>query len=118
MDEIRDALEKGGIVDITTIGRRTGEERKIETRLHVIDGKFYLTGQPGPRSWYANLIANPDFKIHLKSDIRATVDAKASAVVDPEVRKYIHQIVLSRIDRLEQLQDRIDASPLMLVVLS
>jgi hypothetical protein len=38
-DTISRALGRGGIVDITTTGRRTGRPRRMD-RLHVIDGRL------------------------------------------------------------------------------
>ena len=35
---IAQALEKGGVIDITTTGSRSGEPRRIEIVLHNIDG--------------------------------------------------------------------------------
>ncbi|MDQ2999008.1 MAG: nitroreductase/quinone reductase family protein [Chloroflexota bacterium] len=60
MDEqVRHALEHGRTIDITTIGRTSGEPRRIEIWFHNVDGHIYITGTPGRRSWYANLRANP-----------------------------------------------------------
>lgn len=44
-------------IDITTLGARTGLPRRIEVWFHRVDGRWYITGVPGPRSWYANLRA-------------------------------------------------------------
>jgi hypothetical protein len=49
-DEIRRELLRGGVIGITTTGRGTGESRRIEVRLHEIDGQLYLTGEPGKRN--------------------------------------------------------------------
>ena len=46
-------------IDITTLGRCSGIPRRIEVWFHRVDGRWYLTGVPGPRGWYANLRANP-----------------------------------------------------------
>lgn len=78
------ALEQGGIVDITTTGRRTGEAHRIEIFLHNIDGRLFLTGRPGrQRDWIANLAEHPEMTIHLKRGISADVAATASVVTDP-----------------------------------
>lgn len=77
------ALEQGGIVDITTTGRRTGEAHRIEIFLHNIDGRLFLTGRPGrQRDWIANLAEHPEMTIHLKRGISADVAATASVVTD------------------------------------
>jgi len=68
MDQaVIEALNNGGIADITTIGRRSGLPRRIEIYFHHFDGQFYLTGKPGfKRDWQANIVANPEFTLHLK----------------------------------------------------
>ena len=66
---IQDALSIDMVVDITTTGRRTGDPRRIEIWCHLMDGQLYLAASPGPRSWYANLYANPQVSLHLKADI-------------------------------------------------
>lgn len=112
-DEIRDALLRGGVIDITTTGRKTGEARRIEIRLHNIDGQLYLTGQPGPRSWHANLLATPEFMLHLKADVVADLNAFAMPVMDDLKKRRIHRVILDRIGRTEQLEDRLKSSPLL-----
>ena len=78
---VREALDRGGIADITTIGRKTGKERRIEMYFHHFDGDYYLTGQPrGPRDWNANILAHPQFKLHLKK----VVTADLPVVGEPE----------------------------------
>lgn len=85
---IRAALEQGGIIDITTHGRRSGKPRRIEIFLHNIDGELYLTGRPGSqRDWLANLGANPEMTIHLKRGVTADVPATATVIRDDERRR-------------------------------
>ena len=73
-----DTLARGGVVDVTTIGARTGAERRIEIVFHQFDGRYYITGRPGfKRDWLANLIANPNFTVHLRD--RASTDVSATA---------------------------------------
>ena len=58
-DRIKSALQgRDVVIDITTIGRRSGAPRRIEIWFHNIDGRIIITGKPGPRNWLANLIAN------------------------------------------------------------
>jgi len=45
-DAIRTALSKGGVIDITTTGRTSGEPRRIEIVYHVIDGRLWISGMP------------------------------------------------------------------------
>lgn len=83
----REAMDRGGIADITTIGRKTGQPRRIEIYFHHFDGKYYLTGRPGrKRDWAANIVANPDFTLHLKRGIAADVPVVGEPEPDPEER--------------------------------
>jgi deazaflavin-dependent oxidoreductase (nitroreductase family) len=91
MDEqIRNALKgKKVVIDITTTGRRSGQPRRVEIWFHNIDGRIIITGTPGPRSWLANLAANPDFTFHLKGTVRADLPARARLITDPDERRAI-----------------------------
>ncbi len=88
---ILDALHKGGVVDITTIGRTTGLPRRIEIYFHHFDGAYFITGRPGPRrrDWLANLVVNPAFTLHLKRGVSADLPATAVEIRDPEERARI-----------------------------
>ena len=87
---VRDALARGGIADITTIGRKTGLPRRIEIFVHQFDGEYYLTGRPGfRRDWQANIEANPLFTLHLKRGVVADVAVRGKPEPDPEVRSQI-----------------------------
>lgn len=89
-EEIKDALDRGGIADITTIGRRSGEPRRIEIYFHQFDGQYFLTGRPGPkRDWESNIKANPDFILHLKRDVVVDIPAIGEPEPNPQVRKEI-----------------------------
>lgn len=84
---VKEALDRGGIVDITTTGRRTGQPRRLEIYLHQFDGVYYLTGRPGwKRDWVANILAHPEFTVHLKRGITADVPVVGEPEPDPEVR--------------------------------
>lgn len=81
---VEHALERGGIVDITTTGRRSGQPRRIEIYLHNFDGELWLTGRPGfPRDWVANLKADPSMTLHLKRSVTADLPAQGTVVTDP-----------------------------------
>ena len=47
-DEIIAVLGKGGVFDITTTGRKSGQARRLEIGYHVIDGRLYISGMPMP----------------------------------------------------------------------
>ena len=83
-------MNRGGLADITTTGRKTGEPRRIEIFFHHFDGDYYLTGQPrGPRDWNANILANPEFTLHLKNGVSADVVVAGEAEPDPNERERI-----------------------------
>lgn len=85
--EVTEALDRGGIADITTIGRKSGLARRIEIYFHQFDGEYYLTGRPGARrDWEANIRANPDFTLHLKRGLVEDVPVVGKPEPDPEVR--------------------------------
>jgi hypothetical protein len=60
MDErVQQALARDRTIDITTRGRKSGQLRRTEIWFHQIDGQVYITGTPGRRDWYADLLAPP-----------------------------------------------------------
>ena len=89
---IREALSRGqNVVDITTTGRKSGKERRIEIVLHNIDGRLYISGMPRRerRSWLSNLDANPKFTLHLKRGVKADLAATAREITDPAERRTV-----------------------------
>ena len=78
-ERVKGALAKGGVIDITTTGRRSGRPRRIEVVFRNIDGRIYISGTPSPRrrSWLANLDAQPELTLHLKGRVRADLPAHA-----------------------------------------
>jgi deazaflavin-dependent oxidoreductase (nitroreductase family) len=90
------ALQTDQIIDITTTGRQSGEPRRIEIWFHRLGGAYYITGTPGrPRSWYANLVANPSFVFHLKQSAVADLHATARPVTDPAERTRVLEGILA-----------------------
>jgi deazaflavin-dependent oxidoreductase (nitroreductase family) len=88
--DVRAALAHGQVMDITTIGRRSGEPRRIELVYHNVDGRILISGKPGfPRGWIANLKANPDFTFHLKRGVRADLPARGRVVTEREEREQL-----------------------------
>ncbi|OCG75252.1 nitroreductase/quinone reductase family protein [Microbacterium sediminis] len=80
-------------IDITTTGAKTGRPRRIEIWFYRVDGEIYLTTQPAVRSWYANLLAHPEFTFHLRHGVRADLAARAEPVLDPARRRDVRAIV-------------------------
>jgi hypothetical protein len=83
------ALEHGHRVEITTRGRQTGQLRRIELVFHNIGGRVFLSGRPGRRDWYANLVANPRFTFHLVGGVVADLPATARPITDVEERRRV-----------------------------
>ncbi|QJY45581.1 nitroreductase/quinone reductase family protein [Pseudonocardia broussonetiae] len=79
------------IIDITTSGRRTGRARRIEIFFYRAAGATYLCSGAGGAAtdWHANLLAHPDFTVHLKNGIRADLPARATPVIDPAERQAV-----------------------------
>jgi deazaflavin-dependent oxidoreductase (nitroreductase family) len=110
---IRAALERDRTIDITTIGRRSGQPRRIETWSYYVDGRVYLSGSPGRRDWYANLLANPDFVFHLKRSVQADLPARARAVTDPAERRVIVTLIFGVLGRYGDVECWVARSPLV-----
>jgi len=87
---IRAALDRGGIVDITTTGRRSGEPRRIEIAFHNVGGRIVISGMPireRTRAWLRNLEADPRLTVHLKQGLVADLPATARVVTDEAERR-------------------------------
>jgi len=84
--DVQAALAVDMTIDITTNGRRSDELRRIEIWFLNVDGVIYITGTPGPRDWYANLLADPSMLFHLKETMTADLPAQATIVTDPDER--------------------------------
>jgi deazaflavin-dependent oxidoreductase (nitroreductase family) len=90
MDEtIKRALAGGLTCDITTTGRASGQPRRIEIWYFLVDGRVYITGTPGPRDWYANLLAQPRLVFHVKEGAHADLPARATPITEPAERRRI-----------------------------
>ena len=109
------ALSRGHTIDITTNGRRTGMARRIETVFHNVDGRIVLSGLPGPRDWYANLLANPRFTFHLKGTVKADLAAIARPILEPVERRAVMARVAANWRRTD-LDVMLARSPLVEVV--
>ena len=118
-DRIRTALSRGGTIDITTIGRRSGEPRRIEIVFHRIDGRIWISGIPSARkrAWIANLEADPRLTVHLKGPVAvADLPATARIVTDPAERRPILERV-ARAWRRTDVDRMVEQSPLIEVTI-
>lgn len=115
---VTEALARGGIADITTVGRKTGLPRRIEIYFHQFDGELYLTGRPGfKRDWQANIESNPEFTLHLKRGVSADLPVHGEREPDRAERARILSRALieswgSDPDRVAGALDRwVDTAP-------
>lgn len=114
-ERIRQALARDRTIDITTIGRRSGRPRRIETWFYRVDDRCYLAGSPGRRDWYANLLANPDFTFHLKRSARADLRATATPITEAVARRAIFARILDDLGGEHDLEAWLAGSPLMVI---
>lgn len=87
---VRAALDRGGIIDITTTGRRSGTPRRIEIVFHNVDGRIVISGMPmreRTRAWLHNLEADPRLTVHLRQGVVADLPATARVVTDEAERR-------------------------------
>ena len=115
--EIENAIKADTIIDITTIGKKTGKSHRIEIAFHNFDGRLYISGLPGKRDWYANLVAKPEFIFHLKQSAKADIPARAIPIIDQATRKQVLTKVVAKWGRQTELQAFLKSSPLVEVQL-
>jgi len=109
---IRDALDQGGKIDITTKGRKTGQPHRIEIVFHNVGGRLYISGMPGfKRGYIANLAADPHFTFHLQGPVHADVAATARIINDDAERREVLPHI-ARIWNRDDVETMIDSSPL------
>ena len=114
---IRDALDRGGVIDITTTGRKTGQPHRIEIVFHNVGGRLFISGKPGfKRSYIANLTADPHFTFHLKGPVRADLAATARVITDDAERREVLPHI-ARIWKRDDLPVMIKSSPLFEVTI-
>ena len=111
-ERVSRALSRGHTIDITTTGRRTGQARRVEMVFHNIDGRIVISGLPGPRSWYANLLADPHLTFHLKGPIVVDLPAMARPILESEERRAVMARVAANWRRTD-LDVMLEHSPLV-----
>ena len=88
---VRRAFAEDTVIDITTTGRKTGRPRRIEIWFHEQDGRILITGSPGPRGWYANVVADPRFTWHFKQSLERDIAATARPITDEAERQAVFE---------------------------
>lgn len=112
-DLISTALERGGIIDITTTGRQSGRPRRIEIVFFDFDGRVYISGMPGRRAWMANLAADPRLTFHLKQGIQADLPATARIITAESERRRIIERVCATWNRMDRVEAFVAGAPLI-----
>jgi deazaflavin-dependent oxidoreductase (nitroreductase family) len=117
VDLVRAELEDDPTVDITTTGRRSGRQRRIEIWMLDVDGRFFITGTPGRRDWLANINANPNLTVHLKRHGHVDLHAQATPVMDATTRRDVLEHLSARWYRSQAPLDvLVDTAPMVEVV--
>ena len=118
MDErIQNGLEQDRTIDITTRGRKSGQDRRVEIWFHNLDGKYYITGTPGTRDWYANMAADPEMTFHLKQTVQADIPARARPITEDDERRQVFLGVFEKLEGERSLDEWMANSPLVEVEL-
>lgn len=112
---VEHALQTDRLVDITTTGRTSGRPHRIEIGFHHFDGAYYISGMPGRRDWYANLLAQPRFTLHVKQSAQADLPATATPVTGEAARRPILERITTKWGRQAQLDEFVARSPLVAV---
>ncbi len=89
IDQVRAAVSQDPTIDITTTGRQSGDARRIEIWMLVIEDRFFITGTPGPRGWLANVRNDPRVVVHVKSGMQVDLVAWAHEVTDRGTREMV-----------------------------
>lgn len=116
-DATRTALHHSQVIDLSTTGRRSGEERRIEIFLHADDGQLFITGMPHAertRDWIYNIRANPEVVVHLKQRLSADVAATAREVSDPDEGRPLIEAAARRWGRTD-VDNMLQHSPLIVL---
>ena len=112
MDEaIEKALRNDRTIDITTTGRKSGKARRLQIWFHNVENEIYISGSPGRRDWYANLVSHPNFVFHLKGSLLADLKARATLITDKNARREI----MSNFEGHRNLDDWAESSSLVKV---
>ena len=116
-EQIQQALVADSLIDMTTSGRKSGKPFRKEMAFYWMNDTLYLSGRPGKRDWYANLLAKPEFIIHIKQSAQRDIPARATPITDEDDKRAILTKILARREMSEQLEAWVERSPLVVVEL-
>jgi deazaflavin-dependent oxidoreductase (nitroreductase family) len=84
------AVEDESTVDLVTVGRKSGLERRATIWFVTDGGRIYVqSGKDGGTDWYRNLTKNPDVKLELPS---RTLAGRARMGEDGEESRRVHEL--------------------------
>jgi deazaflavin-dependent oxidoreductase (nitroreductase family) len=93
---------------LTTVGRKSGEERKSALIYAEHDGKQLVVaskgGAPEPPAWYLNLQAQPEVQVQVKGD-RFTARARDAS---PEEKPELWKIMVGEWPAYDEYQTKTD----------
>ena len=118
-ENIRTALHRSQVIDLTTTGRRTGRPRRIEIFLHEKDGRLFISGMPRAdrtRDWIHNVTADPYVVVHLKRTVSADIPMTARVVTDLAERRPFIEAAARRWGRTD-VDEMLQHSPLIVLTL-
>jgi deazaflavin-dependent oxidoreductase (nitroreductase family) len=113
-DSVRSALDRSQVIDLTTIGRKTGQARRIEIFAHNLGGRLVISGMPvagRTRAWLRNVADNPAVTLHYRG-LAADVDGTARVITDPAERRALLEGVARNWNRTD-LDVMMEHSPLI-----
>jgi deazaflavin-dependent oxidoreductase (nitroreductase family) len=116
-DAVRTALHRSQVIDLSTTGRHTGRQRRIEIFLHDKDGQLFITGMPRAdrtRDWIHNIRTDPRVVVHLKHRVVADLAATARVVTDAEERRPLIEAAAERWRRTD-VENMLKHSPLIVL---
>lgn len=122
--EIKRALKNDKLIDIITIGAKSGQPRTTEIWFMNVNGRIIICGTPNTdgksgayskRDWMANLLANPDFTFCFKESIHAQLAATAKPITDPADRRYLMSAPATQWyrDQVESIDVLVAGSPIV-----
>ena len=114
---IEHALKTDALIDITTLGKKSGKPHRIEIGFHNLEGVLYISGRPGKRDWYANLVANPRFTFHVKQSAQADLPARATPITDEAARQQVLSTIVAKWGQQAEIESYLQHSPLVQVQL-
>ena len=114
---VQHALKTDGLIDITTTGKKSGKPHRIEISFLNLDDGLYISGLPGKRDWYANLVANPRFTFHLKQSAQVDIPATATPITNELARKQVLTEIVAKWGRQAEIESFLQHSHLVRVQL-